>query len=192
MNATTMNATTMNTTTMTTPIMTITTLAQTHMLALESIDSKPVKKRITRELEKLDEHCSLISIDSEVNESSNFDKHKYIVNILDSKNGLIYSIILSNTYPFKTPGVQINFRPYQEFLRVGSSEQLKKIHKINCLCCSTITCGNNWSPAFTMNHLIDEIRRLKGYKRDIIDKLLADKIKLRYLIDDIDLDCWLF
>jgi hypothetical protein len=29
-----------------------------------------------------------------------------------------------------------------------------------------------------MNHLIDEIRRLKGYKRDLINKLLSDKIKL--------------
>ena len=177
---------------MTTPTTSNPTFTETHMLALQNIDSKSVKRRITRELEKLNEHCSLISIDSELNETSNFDKHKYIVNILDSTNGLIYSIILSNTYPFKTPGVQINFRPYQEFLRIGSSEHLKKIHKLNCLCCSTITCGNNWSPAFTMNHLIDEIRRLKGYKRDLINKLLSDKIKLRYLIDDIDLDCWLF
>ena len=177
---------------MTNPTIPNPTFTETHMLALENIGSKPVKRRITRELEKLNEHCSLISIDSELNETSNFDKHKYIVNILDSKNGLIYSIILSNTYPFKTPGVQINFRPYQEFLRIGSTEQLKKIHNLNCLCCSTITCGNNWSPAFTMNNLIEEIRRLKGYKRDLINKLLSDKIKLRYLIDDIDLDCWLF
>ena len=70
--------------------MTTTTLAQTHMLALESINSKPVKKRITRELEKLDEHCSLISIDCEVNQTSNFDKQKYTVNLMDNKNGLIF------------------------------------------------------------------------------------------------------
>ena len=157
-------------------------LDENYLVALENISSIPVKKRIARELQKLEENCSLISIENEFNEFNNFDKNKYIVNILDNENGLIYSIILNNSYPFKTPGVQINFRPYQEFLKVSSPEYLKKIHKINCLCCSTITCGNNWSPAFTMNHLIEEIRRLKGYKRDIINKLLADKIKLRYLI----------
>jgi ubiquitin-protein ligase len=168
------------------------TIHENHFLALENIDSKHVKNRISRELQKLEENCSLISIDNEFNESRNFDKNKYTVNILDNSNGLIYSIIVTNSYPFKTPSVKINFRPYQEFLKIGSTEHLKKIHKLNCLCCSTITCGNNWSPAFTMNHLIEEIRRLKGYKRDLIYKLLSDKIKLRYLIDDIDLDCWLF
>ena len=180
---------------MITPTIPSTNLSQTQLLALENIHSGPVKKRIAREFENFDGYCSLISIDNEFNESSNYDKQKYIVNILDNKNGLIYSITVTNTYPFKPPSVKINFRPYQEFLKISSptfSQQLRKIHKINCLCCATITCGDNWSPAYSINNLIEEIRRLKGYKRDLINKLLADKIKLKHLLTDIDLDCWLF
>jgi ubiquitin-protein ligase len=186
------------TTPMTTPMTTTTTtpsLLENYSVALENISSTAVKKRITRELLNLEANCSLISIECEFNETNNFDKHKYIINIMDNMNGLVYSIILNNSYPFKQPSIQINFRPYSEFLKIrlpSFSEQLKKIHKINCLCCSTITCGDNWSPAFTINHLIDEIRLLKSYKRDLINKLFADKIKLRHLIADINLDCWLF
>lgn len=104
-------------------------------------------------------------------------------------------MILDPNYPFRAPKVQINFRPYYDFLKISSSkftESLKKIHNIRCLCCSTITCGDKWSPALTTSRIIEEIRRFKGYKRDLINKLLADKIKFRYLIDDIDLDSWLF
>jgi ubiquitin-protein ligase len=176
--------------------MTMTTkLSEEHLLALDNISHKSIKKRITRELEKLDRECSLISVEDDLNDK---DKNGFlmpIINILDNTNNLIYSITLNNYYPFRPPKVQINFRPYYEFLRISFSpfsENLKKIHKINCLCCSTITCGDNWTPAFTTNHLITEIRNFKGYRRNLINKLLADKIKVKYLIADINLDCWLF
>lgn len=172
-----------------------TTLSQEHLLALDNIPFNAVKKRIKRELEKLDENCSLISIEVEKNDKDISRQCKPVLNIYDNSNGLIYSLTLDTNYPFSSPKVQINYRTYYEFLRVGISsfsENLKKIYKINCLCCSSITCGDNWTPAYTTNHIINEIRIFKGYKRDLINKLFADKIKIKYLIDDINLDCWLF
>jgi ubiquitin-protein ligase len=165
-------------------------ISEEQLLTLQNI-SQTLKKRIIRELEKLEESCSLISIENDIN---NKDINT-ILTILDTKNRLIYSIIIDLNYPFRPPKIQINFRPYYEFLKISFvpfTENLRKIHNINCLCCSTITCGDNWSPGFTINNLIKEIRSFKCYKRDLINKLLADKIKFKYLIDDIDLDIWLF
>jgi len=173
--------------------MSMTIISEEHLLALENIPYKPIKKRIIRELEKLDEKCSLISIESDINDKDG--TLKPVINILDNENNFIYSIILDSCYPFKPPNVRVNFKPYYEFLQIRFlpfSENLRKIHKINCLCCSTITCSVNWTPAFTTNDIIEEIRKFKGYKRNLINKLLADKIKFKYLVDDINLDCWLF
>jgi ubiquitin-protein ligase len=175
--------------------MTTTTLAEEYLSELECIPFAHVKKRITRELLKLEENCSLMSVECDLNDKDISGKQKPVLNIFDHTTNLTYSLTLDSSYPFRPPKVKINFKSYYEFLRTSSvnfSEILRKIHKINCLCCDTITCGHKWSPAFTTNHLIQEIRRLNGYKRDIINKLLADKIKFKYLIDDIDLDSWLF
>jgi ubiquitin-protein ligase len=175
--------------------MTTNPLPEDFLQLLEVIPFNTVKKRIKRELEKLDENCSLMSIDVEPNEKERTGHNKPVINIYDNLNGLIYSLILDSNYPFRPPKIKINFTTYYEFLKISFlpfSEHLRKIHKINCLCCSTVTCGDNWSPAYTTNHIITEIRRFKGYKRDLINKMFADKIKLKYLIDDINLDCWLF
>jgi ubiquitin-protein ligase len=175
--------------------MTTNPLPEDFLQLLEVIPFNTVKKRIKRELEKLDENCSLMSIDVEPNDKERTGHNKPVINIYDNLNGLIYSLILDINYPFRPPKIKINFRPYYEFLKISFlpfSENLRKIHKINCLCCATVTCGDKWTPAFTTNTLINEIRSFKSYKRDLINKLFADKIKLKYLIDDIDLDCWLF
>jgi len=175
--------------------MTTNALPEDFLQLLEVVPFNTVKKRIKRELEKLDENCSLISIDLDPNDKERTGEKKPVFNIYDNSNGLIYSLTLDSSYPFRPPKIKINFTPYYEFLKISFlpfSENLRKIHKINCLCCATITCGDKWTPAFTINTLINEIRSFKSYKRDLINKMLADKIKLKYLIDDIDLDCWLF
>jgi hypothetical protein len=39
---------------------------------------------------------------------------------------------------------------------------------------------------------IDELNKIRDYKRNIVYKILSEKIKDKYLIDDIDLDSFLF
>jgi len=175
--------------------MTTKSLAEDILKTLEIIPFNTVKKRITRELQNLDETCSLMSIELDKNDKEKSGHVKPVINIYDNSNGLIYSLTLDCNYPFRPPNVKINCIPYYEFLRIKFlpfTENLTKIYKINCLCCSTITCGDNWTPAYTTNHLIKEIRTYKNYKRNLLNKLIADKIKVKYLIDDIDLDCWFF
>jgi hypothetical protein len=39
---------------------------------------------------------------------------------------------------------------------------------------------------------IDELDKIRQYKRNIVYKILADQVKNKYLIDDVDLDSYLF
>ena len=61
-------------------------------------------------------------------------------------------------------------------------KMLKKIKDQDCLCCHSINCSANWSPAIKLNRIIGEINNTLKFKRDIINLLLADKIKIRYNI----------
>ena len=42
------------------------------------------------------------------------------------------------------------------------------------------------------NKIFLEIEEFKQIKRNIVRKLLLDKVKEKYLVKDIDLDSWLF
>lgn len=107
-----------------------------------------------------------------------------------------YGFIISSNYPFNPPKIFFQNRPYLDFLKMGYDLNIRKIFKQivgqECFCCHSINCSDNWSPAITLSRIIDEVKRIKGQRRQIINKLLADKIKCRYLIDDINLDEWLF
>lgn len=161
-----------------------------NLLPLELITNPVIKKRIGREIIMLEEkHLSLFFyIDDKMNLP--------VLMIVDEKfkNNNIYSIIFNNNYPFVSPIVKINFDCYYQFLKLNnlSLQILKKIHNKDCLCCSSILCSNNWTPTYTINNIIQEIRKNKSYKRDIIYKIMMNRIKDKYLIEDINLDSWLF
>jgi len=153
-----------------------------------------VKKRIIRELKDLYKHYNVIvsDIDKDYNKNDTVT-----VSIFEELNGKqqSYKFIINMNYPFVAPSVYYNNKKYSELLRCKSiyeSNMLTLVKKIGCLCCSSYTCSNNWSPAVTMNHIINEIKYFKKCKRDIIYKIIADKIKCKYLIDDIDLESYLF
>jgi len=167
---------------------------------LDNMPTGSLKKRIKRELQSFKENCSSMSVNySEYKYNHNYkvyDKPALNITVMDKlyNNNNIYSFIMNEDYPFKKPKVEINFVDYSDFLKTSqlSSNILYKMHNIKCLCCSSITCHSNWSPACTINHIILEIRKYKRYKKHILYKIFADKIKYKYLIDDIDLDSWLF
>jgi len=169
-------------------------------MEFENIPSNHIKKRIKREFKDFKQNCSLISVnynDYKYNHHYKvYDKPLLNITVMDKlyKNNNVYSFIINENYPFKPPIIEINFVNYSVFLKTSqlSSMILRKMHNINCLCCNTITCHSNWSPSHTINHIILEIRKYKRYKKHIIYKIFADKIKNKYLIDDIDLDSWLW
>ena len=165
-------------------------------LELNNIENNPIKKRIKRELKDFKNNCSTISIT--YNDNNNYkvyNKYLLTITVTDKlyKNN-IYSFIIDVDYPFKPPKVEINFINYYVFLRipVRFSNYLHKVCSFDCLCCNTITCHANWSPGYTINHIILEIRKYQKYKKNMIYKFFLDKIKNKYLIDDINLDSWLY
>lgn len=169
-------------------------------MEVENIDSGGIKKRMKRELKAFKDTCSSISLNYIGNTYNNmykvYNKPSLKITVMDKvcKKNNVYSFIIDENYPFHPPKVEIHFVDYSGILMSSpfASNILRKIHGIPCLHCSTITCYANWTPAYTMNHVILEIRKYKKYKAHVMYKIFADKIKHKYLIDDIDLESWLF
>jgi len=118
-----------------------------------------------------------------------------ICEIIDNKKQK-YEFIIPEFYPFECPQILFQGMPYIDFLKLNHTlteyAVIKKITGQNCFCCHSLNCRVNWSPAITIQKIIEEIYKIKNYKRTMIYKIIADKIKFKYLIEDIDLDCWLF
>ena len=55
---------------------------------------------------------------------------------------------------------------------------LKSLTNKSCLCCNTIICNDNWSPAITCCIIISEINENYKLIEKIILKIAFDKIKL--------------
>lgn len=161
-----------------------------NLLPLELIANNLLKKRIKREISMLQD--TQTSIYMYIDKGSDLP----VIIIVDEKykNNNIYSIILDKNYPFVVPTVKINFKLYLDFLKLNNTslQILKKIHYNDCLCCSSILCANNWAPCYSINNILLEIRKNKSYKRDIIYKIIINIIKNKYLIEDINLDDWIF
>jgi len=159
---------------------------------LETFKSTHIVRRVKREYSQL--ILDYDNIDIEIN-----DDNQVIITI--RKKSEIYDqlntnhFILSKHYPFHPPKIFVNNKHYCKFLMLPSERFTKVFHYINgpkCFCCSSITLNHNWSPALTINNILKEIEILRKYKYEIVIKLLADNIKNKYLIMDIDLDSYLF
>ena len=110
-------------------------------------------------------------------------------------HNFMFIITENDCYPFKSPKIFYNNNTYFKFLMTNNTHItniLKKIKGMDCMCCHSFNCSNNWTPAITIDKIIDEIKMFRNYKRDIIYKIIADKIKRRYLIEDINIDEYLF
>jgi ubiquitin-protein ligase len=159
---------------------------------LETMKEKHISRRVKREYSQL--ILVYENIDIEINDDN-------LVTIKIQKkselNGELnnYYFILSYTYPFHPPKIFVNNKTYNKFLTLPSARFTRIFHYINgpkCMCCSSITLNHNWSPALTIENILKEIEIIRQYKYEIIIKVLADNIKNKYLIMDIDLDSYLF
>jgi ubiquitin-protein ligase len=170
---------------------------------LNEIKRDQIKRRVKRELVILseDENLEIVTISfdnkgdpiitiADMNPSSNNN-----INNNNNDSLSIYEIYISENYPFTCPKIKVNGEDYLAFLRIKTqkfSHILKNITGLSCLCCNSYLCSENWTPVTTLYKMIHEIRNMRKKKRTIINKFYADKIKDRYLIDDINLDEWLF
>jgi ubiquitin-protein ligase len=108
------------------------------------------------------------------------------VELIDAgKRNRIYKFILTPEYPFKPPEIYVNNYLYSTVLQIkGDFEKsmVKKLKGHDCLCCHSLNCSANWSPAVRLYRIIDEIKDTLKFKRDIINLIMVDKIKKRYNI----------
>jgi hypothetical protein len=164
---------------------------------LASFNTNAIKKRLKNELDKMYNERNQIIVElNQPTEKNEVVLYVYIYEI-DGENQLNrYKFGITFHYPFRAPEIYYQGHPYIDFLQISRTEKefksFKKITGLNCLCCNSYNCSDKWSPVVTLLKIIDEIKFIKRRKRDVINKLLADKIKQKYLVEDIDLDCWLF
>ena len=166
------------------------TIIQKNEDNLMLVESKVIQKRIKKELQDLYKFYDDIEV--------TVKDGKLIVNIgevIDNKKQK-YSFLITKNYPFEPPKIFYQNKTYMNFLKNNYTQKeliiLKTISGQECFCCYSYTCRDNWSPAITLRIIIEEIYRIKKIKRNIFDKIYADIIKQKYLVNDIDLDSWLF
>ena len=132
-----------------------------------------IKKRITHELNEIVKVYSLISV--------NFDPSLNLLDIIieDTEHNNIYKFVIGNQYPFKPPQIFVNLKPYLSILNIKSVEfgnHLSELIGQNCcLCCNTITRDINWSPCYTLEKLILEIRQFQWHRRAVTQKITTEQ-----------------
>ena len=159
-------------------------------LNLDNIKHKFILKRLLRESRDFTDKIISLSVNIDNNEN-------YLVYLKDNSNYKYnnYCFIVNHNYPFHPPKLLINNIPYKEFLTKGSNkyrELFTKMSGLICICCNNIMAREKWSPALTLLNIIDEVNLFRTYKRNILNKIMLDKIKDKYLIADIDIESWLF
>jgi hypothetical protein len=155
---------------------------------IDSIDaiSSITKRRIKGECKIMAATCEEINIE--------YTTNKEILAIFNKK-GNNYQFNIPMNFPFTNPYLVVNGQNISLFFNLKSNRfktVLKYITGLNCLCCNSLLCHDNWYPGISFDKIINQIEEYHNIKQLIIKKLLMDKIKEKYLNRDIDLDSWLF
>ena len=158
-------------------------LDSASLLVLNNTTPITRRKRISAELKLF------INKFGSINLSFTTDSDSLIFTIID--NNIIpqintFSFVVPIDYPFRPPLVCINGQNYTKIIKMNNHEKLhvlKSLTDKDCLCCNTIICNDNWSPAMTFIDIISEIKN----NLKLIDKILLqisfNKFKL-LLSDD--------
>ena len=144
-----------------------------------------IKTRLINEIKEFKKNNSHVSVNY-IN-----DNISYLEIIIVSENNDIFNFHITSNYPFSKPkNIFINNKSYYHFLKINSKKtltELKSYIKLDCLCCYSITCSSNWSPAICLMSIINEFYYYKNIRKYIINKLLINKIINKFLkIDDIN------
>ena len=164
-----------------------------------------MNKRYTREIDNhltlnlkhekgyydsLVEDCYLVNHDPE-NYSATFHLNisNYIVKI---------KITLTTYYPFRPPEVLINGKKYRDLYTCFTTKPLQPItidqsyynfyyqrisngDKIECPCCNSVLCADNWHPRCGMSSILQEIKDNITKSCRINELLHAQKVMQKYL-----------
>lgn len=162
---------------------------------IDSIKETCLKNRIKNEYKELVNLYTNATNKYEIFVSYDPITTQVTITLFETKYNNEYTFIVDKKYPFQPPTFHFNNRPYSYYLKLPSqkfTDHLKKFTNKACLCCSSLSCKYNWSPGIKLKMFIDELNKTRQHKRNIVYKILAENIKYKYLIDDIDLDSFLF
>jgi len=153
--------------------------------------SKLLSGRIKKDCEMLVKNGGNITIKNDI------INNEIIIELSKQEGKYInkYCFMVPRGYPFLPPKFKINEQIDYKFYNLHSNrfqKVLQYIKGIECFCCHSYTCINNWTPGLRLEHILNQINEYKKLKYYICLKLLADKIKEKYLHLYIDLDSWLF
>jgi ubiquitin-protein ligase len=160
---------------------------------LQIINPASLRRRIKRELEMLKQDGYFTNFICVIQEGD--DIITYTISIYNITDHKIYKFIISSDYPFRPPKLLINYRLYSDYQKFGSSsftDALIKYKGINCLCCESILCSNNWSPNLGFKNIFAEVNKFKDYCREIAYRVIIEVITRKYLINDINIVEWLY
>jgi ubiquitin-protein ligase len=151
-----------------------------------------LRNRIKREIEKLIKENKCIDNDIEVFKENDTEYSMEFINLDDNK---YYKFKISNSYPFDPPKIFINGNSIMlnhEIKNLAFNTSLKKYTGIECFCCETILCRNNWNPAYTFVNVLNDINNFRDARRQIIVRIIIDVIKRKYLLADTNIIEWLY
>ena len=152
---------------------------ETNNARLDQIQNKCVKNRMKNECKMLYTKYHNVLIEGVPDKLS-----IEIVEIMNTKKRT-YKFTIPPNFPFHPPKIYINEYTYSDILQMRGDfekEAVKKWRQKDCLCCYSYNCSVNWSPAAKFYNIIDEINTILKFKRDVINLLLAEKIKIQYNI----------
>lgn len=155
----------------------------TNLVGISKGKAQRIQKECIMVRDKFDEICVEV-----------IDFNKILVKFKNQYNE--YTFTLGNDYPFVPPiSFIINTQDQNSFFNLRTSRFrtiLKYISGLECLCCDSYLCKDNWNPSVTLSQIITQVEEYKVIKKNIALKLLLDQIKLKYLNRYIDLDSWVF
>jgi len=163
---------------------------------IEKFQIGNLKKRIINELVEFQKKGACISVElEEMISAYRKSELALAITIFPKDDNNMYKFTLTKDYPFSKPlKFTINYIDYSNYFKISSpkkSTELKEYYGMDCLCCSSISCTGNWSPSLIMEQLIMEYKKIKQYRREIIDRILVPKIVDKYLVSDINILEWL-
>ena len=162
-------------------------IIKSNLLLLENsnIYSTSSKRRIKRECEMLYETYSDLVLTYNSSER---------IEMVITEDKSTYKFIFNNSFPFQPPQIYYNGETYLDVLRLKCDYQKKLVKKYknkDCLCCESYSCFDNWAPSIKLSDVIAEVKSNINFKKTMLNVLIAEKIKRKYLIDDIDINSYL-
>jgi ubiquitin-protein ligase len=170
-------------------------------LKFDVIQEITLKKRLVKELSSMIEEkiCNINDIVLEDNINSMYKKQiyreKYRLAIYDNNRKKLYNFNMSSSYPFHPPELSLNQKDYFQYLKNDNhhfQNALYTYKRKNCLCCSSILCGENWSAFMTLKTVIEEVNEFTDICRQIAYIVIVNVIKRKHLNSDINILEWLY